>query len=292
MNARSMLGMSSAARRPPTLSPWRLTLRRLARKRSIILCHHGVGTLPARQDPLSLQVSPQRLRSQLELLDDAGFAFRTVADLLAESEGGAPPPGRFALSFDDGMHDNFTTALPLLRQLGVPASFYITTGIVGAPNPWLAPASAARMMNADELRGMAAAGMELGAHTVTHPDLALLTYDACIEEIGRSREQLQELTGVRATTFAYPFGSFGPEARRAAQDLGFAGAVAANGQGDPTDRHAFPRSIVWGRDRTPTFVAKAADVFEPLFGHPVTRAARGATRGLRRRGRALGGRLG
>jgi len=251
-----------------------------------------VGTLGPQDDPLFLQVAPERLRFQLELLDDAGFAFRTVADLLAEADGGTAPPGRFALSFDDGMQDNHAAALPLLQELGVPATFYIATGLVGAPNPWLSPASGARMMNALELRELAAAGMELGAHTVNHPDLAGLPYDACVDEIGRSRDQLEELTGVRATTFAYPFGSFGPDARRAACDLGFDAAVSANEFGVAGDRYAFPRSIIWGGDRAPSFVAKVAGVFEPAFHHPATQVVRRATRGVRHGARAFLGRHG
>jgi len=278
--------MSEANRRPGTPSPWRAALRRLARKRSVLICHHGVGTSTPQDDPLFLRVPPERLRCQLELIHDAGFLFRTVSDLVAEAGNGPPPPGRFALTFDDGMHDNATAALPLLRELGVPATFYITTGMVGAPNPWLA-GGGERMMNAQELLELAGAGMELGAHTVTHPNLATLGYDACVAEMGASRDQLETLTGVRATTFAYPFGSYGPDAHRAARDLGFDAAVAANGLGDLADRHAIPRSILWGRDRTPTFVAKAAGLFDPAFNHPATRAARDATRGLRHRGRAL-----
>src|SRR4051812_15534309 len=109
--------MSTAPRGIPMDLLWRPALRRLARERSVILCHHGVGTLPAEHDPLFLQVPPDRLRRQLELLADAGFEFRTVADLVAEGDGGPPPPGLVALTFDDGMRDNAAVALHLLREL-------------------------------------------------------------------------------------------------------------------------------------------------------------------------------
>jgi peptidoglycan/xylan/chitin deacetylase (PgdA/CDA1 family) len=279
--------MSAPPRRLPVDYPWHAALRRLARARSVIVCHHGVGTLPVAHDPLFLQVPPARLRRQLELLEGSGFQFRTVADLVAEADGGPLPPGRVALTFDDGMGDNHATALPLLRELGVPATFYVATGLAGLPNPWLAPESGERMMDAAELRALVDAGMELGAHTVTHPDLSQLSYAACIEEIGRGRDELEAMTGVRATTFAYPFGAYGQAGRRAAEDVGFDAAVTANGHGDWGDRHALPRSLLWGRDQVPSFVAKLTGAFDPVFHHPTVRVARDHTRGLRHRGRAL-----
>jgi peptidoglycan/xylan/chitin deacetylase (PgdA/CDA1 family) len=267
--------------------PWRRLLRRLASKRSVIVCHHGVGSSSLEHDPLFLRVPPARLRRQLELLDDAGFEFRTVADLMREADGGPPPPGRLALSFDDGMHDNHAEALPLLRELGVPATFYITTGLIGKPNPFMPAAAGARMMNAGELRELHDAGMELGAHTITHPDLSELDPEACRAEIGGSRDALEAATGVRAVTFAYPYGSYGPAAYAAARELGFEAAVTCNGHGDRADRYAMPRSLLWGRDRLPSFAAKLFEVWDPFFAHPAVRFGRVHTRGVRRRGRAL-----
>jgi len=268
-------------------SPWRLALRRLARDRSLIVCHHGVGDPGPDEDPLFLQVPPARLRGQLELLADAGFEFTTVEGLMREAGDGPPPPGRAALSFDDGMVDNHAVALPLLRELSIPATFYIATGLMGGPNPFMPPESGARMMNPAELRELAAAGMELGAHTVTHPDMSLLDYDACASEMVRSRDALAEATGVTATTFAYPFGAYNAAAHRAARDVGFEAAVTCNGMGSPEDRYAQPRALLWGRDRMPSFVAKLTGIYHPFFRHPAVRFARVHTRGVRRRGRAV-----
>lgn len=274
--------MSYVRRRPVELNPWRLALRKLARTRSLIVCHHGVGRSGLEHDPYYLRVPPERLLLQLDLLADAGFQFRTVADLVREADGGPPPPGRLALSFDDGMGDNHAVALPLLRELGVPATFYIVSGLIGQPNPFMAPESGERMMTAAELRDLRAAGMELGAHTVTHPDMSTLGFEDCVREMSDGRDALQAATGVRATTFAYPYGSYGPAAHAAARELGFDAAVTCNGWGHLDDRYAMPRSLLWGRDRLPSFTAKLSGVFDPFFRHPAVRLARVGTRPARR----------
>ena len=260
---------------------WTGALRSLRARRSLILCHHGVGTASRAHDPLFLQVPPARLRQQIEIIGDAGYEFRTMQELLAEADGGPLPPGRAVMTFDDGMEDNHSEALPILRELGVRGTFYIATGYIGAPNPWMSKTSGARMMVAEELRDLAAAGMELGGHTVTHPDLSLLGYEACAEEMDRGRAELEAATGVRATTFAYPFGKYGEAAHRAARDVGFDAAVTANGQGSVDDRYALPRALLWGTDRNLFLLAKVLGVYEPVFHHPAIRVARERTRPLR-----------
>jgi peptidoglycan/xylan/chitin deacetylase (PgdA/CDA1 family) len=246
-----------------------------------VLCHHGVGTAPVDEDPLFLQVPPDRLRRQLELLDAAGFTFVTAGALAEQFDAGGIAPGQLALTFDDGMADNATAALPLLRELGVPATFYIATGLTGQPNPWLHGGQ--RMMTEAELRELVAAGMELGPHTVTHPDLAELGLEDCLREMAGSADALEAMTGRRWPTFAYPFGNYGDAARAAAREVGFRLAFTTDDRGGWDDRYAIPRALLWGKDRTPSFVAKARGVFWPVFRHPLVGAARGATRPLRRR---------
>ncbi len=63
-------------------------------------------------------------------------------------------------------------------------------------------------------------------------------------------------------------------------------AVTCNGFGAVEDPYAVPRSLLWGTDRLPFFVAKVAGVFDPAFDHPAVRFARVRTRGIRRRVRS------
>ncbi|MFU8858759.1 MAG: polysaccharide deacetylase family protein, partial [Deferrisomatales bacterium] len=62
------------------------------------------------------------------------------------------------------------------------------------------------MLTWDQVREMAEAGMEIGAHTVTHPVLSLLTPERQEQEIRESVETLERRLGVRPRCFAYPNG--------------------------------------------------------------------------------------
>jgi peptidoglycan/xylan/chitin deacetylase (PgdA/CDA1 family) len=262
---------------------WRLSAERARRRRSVILCYHGVARVANRAaDPEFYCVAPHAFERQVELLEAAGFEFVTVAELAERSGDGPPSPGMAALTFDDGSKDIHANVRPLLLRRGIRATAYITTGMIDQPNPFLPPAANANMMNVDELRELLEAGFELGAHTVTHPDLAQLDEEACLQEMVESRETLQRLTGARVTTFAYPFCTYGPAAVSAARRAGFEAAVTCHGRGGG-HRHELARSIVTGKDGLPSFVLKLHGAYEPMYYSPPGRLLRAATAGLRRR---------
>lgn len=229
----------------------------------MILGYHGVASYGWREDRFLLQVRPQRFRRQLETMLSAGFHFLTVAELARAASGGPPPAGTAVVSFDDGMRNNVTTALPILRSLGIPATVYVPSGWIGGRSPWLGDGADNRILDADEIRELADAGWEIGAHTVTHADLSLLDYEQCHEEIERSCAQLSQLTGGPVETFAYPFGRYGPDAVRAVRDCGLSAAVTVGTRGwDPFE---LPRAMVGAADPDPVVLLKMLDLYEPLL---------------------------
>ena len=262
-----------------------LRTARLIRARwSAILLYHGVGATSTRNDPGFLRVRPEAFREQLRLLLGAGFEICTVGEFAERSGGRKPPAGIVALSFDDGMDDNYSIVLPLLREHGLRATVYVTTGLIGKPNPWMAPESGARMMTVDELRELADAGFEIGAHTVNHPDLSLLGFEDCLREMCESRDELERMLGVEVRTFAYPSCHYSPAAIEAARAAGFEAAVTCLGAGS-WKRYELKRSLVSGRDSTASFLAKLTGLYEPLSASPPGKLARASTRGWRDRRR-------
>jgi peptidoglycan/xylan/chitin deacetylase (PgdA/CDA1 family) len=264
---------------------WRTALRALARRRAVNVGYHGVDDVAPRDDPENLCVAPARFRAQVELLLAGGFEIVTVAELAERAAGGPPPPGLASLSFDDGLEDNHRVVMPMLRELGLRATVYVTTGAIGEPNPWLR--TAARYMTAAELRELHEAGFELGAHSVTHPDLAGLTAADCEREVAGSVAAIEAITGAPVRTFAYPFCSYGDAAVAAVRGAGLLAAVTCEGRGDWSP-YTMKRAVVTGKDGLPSFAAKLWDVYRPLYASPPGRVVRAATRGVRERRRGAG----
>lgn len=113
------------------------------------------------------------------------------------------------------------------------------------------------MMSSGQVRALHRAGMQIGAHTVSHPILAKLDERQAADEIGRSRDVLQALLGEKVGLFAYPNGKAGtdylPDVHPAlVRELGFDAAVstrwAAARIGD--DAFQIPRFTPWDRGRT------------------------------------------
>lgn len=256
-------------------------LARLRRRRSFVLCYHGVGDVPLSVDPQFMCIAPALLREHVALLRDAGFRFCTVGELAATGphRDSPPAPGLVALSFDDGWEDNHANLLPLLREEGVPATIYVAAGLTGRRNPWVAPAGNMRFMDAGQVRDCAAAGVEIGAHTLTHPDLSLVGAEGCRREVQGSRDVLRELTGQDVASFAYPYFRVGREASAAVAEAGFAGAVAGPAAG--WGRHAIERVPMSGKDGAATLALKLTGAYDRLFWSVPGRLARTTTRSAR-----------
>ncbi|HEV3318128.1 MAG TPA: polysaccharide deacetylase family protein [Solirubrobacteraceae bacterium] len=255
------------------------TLRPVCERRSIVLGYHGVAESRLRDDLSLLQVSPARFRKQIEALLSAGFSFLTMAELARRAGGGTPEPGLAAITFDDGMRNNHAIALPILREYDIPATVYVTIDFIGGVSPWIGAQGDGAMMREPELHALVAAGWELGAHTMTHPDLSRLDYETCRREIEQSRDELQRIAGVDVETFAYPFGRYNPEALAAARDSGLLAAVTTgSGSWAP---YEITRAMISTIDPLPIVLLKLTDRYEPLLGSPPLRFVRRASKRAR-----------
>lgn len=257
-------------------------LARLGRDGPVVLCYHGVGAPPRVDDPEFLCVHPDRLRTHIGLLRQAGFSFVTASELAARVAGGASTRRLAVLTFDDGYEDNHSTLLPLLREFDVPATVFVATGLIGGPNPWMRPGSGLRMLTEAEIRTLAGAGIEIGAHTVTHPNLSGLDLDACRIEVGDSKATLEALVGTPVTAFAYPYFFHGPAAVEAVRQAGFRIALSGRRLGG-LDLLTHDRILITGKDGVPGFLLRLSGAYEPLFASRAGRVVRATTRGLRTR---------
>ena len=117
-----------------------------------------------------------------------------------------------SFSFDDGL-SSAPVAGSVLAAHGVKGTFYIITGDVGSSG----------FVTWESVKTLFSEGQEIGAHTVTHPDLPSLTPAEQEQQICGSREAL-EAQGYHPLTFAYPHGDFNTESLRIVQKCGFTSA--------------------------------------------------------------------
>lgn len=122
-----------------------------------------------------------------------------------------------AITFDDGLATFGSVAAPMLLELGLPATLFVVTDAVGSWNVWRGrqdPGIPVQpLLDWEQLGALQEAGIQLGAHTCTHPDVTTLAGDALEREIVAPKQRLARELGVDATTFAYPYGAVSAAAR-------------------------------------------------------------------------------
>ncbi len=141
-----------------------------------------------------------------------------------------------SITFDDGYAENCHAAIPLLIKERIPCTYFVTLQNVLDGGPFvhdLAQGNRFPPNTMEEVRAMAAAGIEIGAHTYTHADLAQLTDRRELHyEVVTAGEELQRAIGRPVRYFAFPYGQYAHlsrEAFEAAYQAGYEAVCSAYG---------------------------------------------------------------
>jgi peptidoglycan/xylan/chitin deacetylase (PgdA/CDA1 family) len=228
--------------------------RRISRG-PVILMYHAVG-----REPPSRYVVPQaRFGRQMAWLKWRGYQVMSLRDLLAHRrENRLPPPRSVILTFDDGYADNWELASPTLQRYGFAATVFLVSGALGGVPTWTSePALKDRpLLTISQIRDLMAAGIEIGAHTRTHPSLTAVADPMTREsEVRGSREDLERCVGGPVRSFAYPFGDYDTELLALVERAGYEGACCSrSGINDPgAPAYELCRVEVRGTDSLLTF---------------------------------------
>ena len=127
-----------------------------------------------------------------------------------------------AITFDDGYDDIFQM-LPLLDERGITITVFVPTAFIGKTNSWdnFLLKNKRRHLSEEQIKQLAAAGVEFGSHSHWHSDLSRLHDDAIEEELRKSKNILEALTGRGVRYVAYPFGHGDNRVSAIARRLGY-----------------------------------------------------------------------
>lgn len=219
--------------------------------------YHDVSPEP---DPAfrRYSVTAGEFARQMTWLARSGYETIDLDGLLAARRGQRDLPDRpVVITFDDGLRSCAAHAVPVLRERGFTAVFFLVTDLMGATSRWMRAELGVEFPLFDwETAGtLAAAGFQIGAHTATHPRLTTLDAGRCRAELAGAREQLERELGRPAVHLAYPFGDWNAEVRGIAAETGYATACSTRpGLSDPGDDPlALHRVTVYGHDSPAAF---------------------------------------
>ncbi len=213
-----------------------------------ILMYHVISSPPAGAPYPDLYVLRADLAGQVAWLAAHGYHAVTLQRVFDSWRGAGTLPAKpVVLSFDDGYLSQVENALPIL-------SAHRWVGVLNLEVRNLRPVWGIRPPG---IRKLLAAGWELDAHTLTHPDLTTVDATRLREEVAGSREAIHRRFHVRVNFFCYPAGRYDDAVIAAVKAAGYLGATTTRyGLARPGELYTLARVRVNGTDGVPGLARK------------------------------------
>jgi len=230
--------------------------------RITILMYHMISE-PLSERESRYTCAPSKFRSHIKQLVENGTHFVSLEDIARHLIDDLPlPNSSVAITFDDGFMDNYENAFPILKEYGVPATIFLTTGMIDQSNIWMTNDDfpERKMLTWPVIKEMNNAGINFGSHTVSHPKLPELSTDDIRDQLKTSRHTIEEKLGKDVKYIAYPHGLYNEEVQQLSQETGYTMACSTrsgfNNKGE--DLFALRRLEVYGTDSASQLMQKIA----------------------------------
>jgi len=223
-----------------------------------ILCYHSISNHSSPKSEFT--VSASALDRQMRLLRWLGFQSLTLQELTRAYEHGEAVENGVVITFDDGYHDTYTQAAPILSAHGFTATVFVVTDYVGRRLR-----HGAQFATWDELRRLRDAGWEIGLHSATHADLTAVDNGKLDHEVLDAARVLEHRLGEPVWSMAYPWGKYTPAAIEAVMKCGARAAVTVSQSlaNRRSPRYALPRCAVRRSDNLLDILGIATTGYSP-----------------------------
>jgi len=170
-----------------------------------ILMYHSISdsSLPEKHPYFQTHTRPEVFQSQMEVLNRMDYAvinLKSAAEMMLSEN---TNKGNYVvITFDDAYKDFLTHALPVLRDYGFTATVFVPSGVVGGKNKRLL---SKECLSWDELFHLSQGGIEVGSHTVSHANLALLSKQEIVYELSSSKDEIEKKLNKEILSFSCPY---------------------------------------------------------------------------------------
>lgn len=173
-----------------------------------VLYYHSVN----KNADNEVTITPEMLEEELNYINDRGYTTITIKELYDYLQNNQSIPEKsIVITFDDGYMNNYTEAFPILKKLNMKATiFCVGNSLDGS-----------YYLSEDAIKEMSDYGIDIESHTINHLHLDTLSYDDQLEELKRSKEILENITGKEVLSVAYPFGDYNDDTLKATKDAGY-----------------------------------------------------------------------
>lgn len=231
LNARTLLLHFYYCGSWPYRRRWHRRAAATGRAPAVVLYYHRIADDRAN----SWTVSHHTFARQIDWLARR-FPLVSLEEAQRRIQSGHNTRACVSITFDDGYADNCRKAIPLLIERRIPFTYFVTLSNILEGKPFahdVAQGNRFRPNDPAEIREMAEAGVEIGAHTYDHRDLGRVTDEGELRrEVVEAGRELQDLVGRPVRYFAFPFGlreNLTSRAFQLAREAGYRAACSAYG---------------------------------------------------------------
>jgi len=206
-------------------------------RKPFILYYHGIIDIKNKNNP-----SPDLVffESQMQLLVKREFNFVSLKDIQLWITGEIElPPKSVAITFDDGLSNNYLNVYNILKKYNIKATIFLISNFIGSSINYtynknkpqfilknnFNPQRDIKMefLTIQQIKEMYSSGLiEFGSHTLTHPSLShIISETILINEISKSKEELENLLNIPIETFCYPYGHFNETVKMIVEKSGY-----------------------------------------------------------------------
>jgi len=223
--------------------------------RALIVAFHRISD---EEGNSSINCGSDKFLEYCEFLK-AFFSVIPLSELTLCIQSGRPISRTAVITFDDGYDDGASVAAPILKNLGLPATFFVTTNFIGSNTQaaWdTANNVRSSWMSWADIRRLDALQFEVGGHTANHVDLGKIDISSAQVEISECKTILEHELGKKVAHFAYPFGgheNIRPETRDLVEATGFVSCLSCCGGlvKSGSDLYSLPREPVTSWHESP-----------------------------------------
>jgi peptidoglycan/xylan/chitin deacetylase (PgdA/CDA1 family) len=176
-------------------------------RRHAILFYHSV--IDEKREKFARQMDIVKRYATAIALNDCDHAIRSA----------------ISITFDDGIENVYTNAVPELAARGIPFTIFVTSGYLGRHVDWIknkAEYREERLMSAEQLKEISSMDLaEIGSHSVNHKELTAIRNVDAQREISESKQELENLLNIEISAFSYPYGKYNQAHITYAKEAGY-----------------------------------------------------------------------
>jgi peptidoglycan/xylan/chitin deacetylase (PgdA/CDA1 family) len=218
--------------------------------RFLILMYHMISK-PLNNSEKKYACPPDLFNKHMRFVHE-NYNTITLDDIAAHQRHCQPlTENSVAITLDDGFADNFEYGYPILQKYNIPATIFLTTGLLGNKNLWMCSRGfpERKLLSWDQIRQMQGL-IQFGAHTVNHVRLPEIDQDMARQEIHDSKTAIEDNLGTEIKHFAYPYGLLNEQVVKLVKEAGFKSAYTTRSgfNNQSVDPFSLRRIEIFGND--------------------------------------------